>query len=136
MMDTIRKNLLSFCFILIGYTYIYAQNTIVPKNDSSIYASPIIQVRPKFNGDIKEYLADSIRYPKEAREKNIQGTVFVYCIIEKDGSISNIKVLRSPDISLSNEAKRVVSTMPKWKPGMENGVPQRVQYSIPVEFKL
>lgn len=95
-----------------------------------------LQREPKFREDINKYFADSIKYPLEAMKKKIEGVVYLSSIIEKNGSISNIRVLRSPDTYLSNEAKRVISNMPKWTPGMRNGVPVRVQYIMPVHFKL
>jgi periplasmic protein TonB len=93
-------------------------------------------VQPKFpREDVKKYIADSIRYPQEARKEKIEGTVYLDCVIERDGSVSITKVLQSPDSNLTNEAKRVVTTM-KWSPGKRNGVPIRVQYIFPVSFKL
>jgi periplasmic protein TonB len=139
-MNTIRKYLLVLCFILLGFSSLYAQTGLAtaPNDSNKVYEDGYmgVQVQPKFPGDILKYFADSIRYPVEAREKNIQGTVTLIVIIERDGSISNIKVLRAADVSLINEAKRVVSTMPKWVPGKENGTPVRVQRAIPVKFKL
>ena len=138
------KNILAFCFILLGFANLYAQNTDdwhpidspgVPMPDSmKIYT--IVQVNPKFLGGINKFITSNLQYPDSAQKNNIQGTVFVSCIIEKNGSISNITIMRSPDKSLSNEAKRVISTMPNWTPGQQNGKLVRVQYLIPVHFKL
>jgi len=106
-----------------------------PENDSNkIYID--VQVKPEFQGDISKFFTDNIQYPDSARQNNIQGSVYLDIVIEKDGSISNITVLRSPDVSLSKEAIRAVSTMPKWMPGKQNGVPVRVYVNIPVRFKL
>jgi len=138
-MKTTRINFLVFCFASLGYINLYSQNNNslkYPQNDSGIYTSSMIQVQPKFPGDIKKYLADSIRYPDEARKKNIQGTVYVSFIVEREGSISTVKVLRSDNEILNNEALRLISSMPKWRPGKENGVPQRIRYFIPIVFKL
>jgi protein TonB len=147
-----KKNLLAFCFILAGFTSLYAQNnkedSIVrmpriidndappPIADSIKVYTMQIQTPPKFPGSIKQFLADNTKYPVEAKEKNIQGMVIVSFIIEKDGSISNITIIRSPDMSLSNEAKRLIHAMPKWSPGMQNGKPVRVSDSVPIKFKL
>jgi len=100
-----------------------------------LYNTSEVQVPPQFPGDIKKYLADSIRYPDDARKKNIQGFVILNFIVEKSGSVSTITVMRSPDTSLSIEAKRVVSTM-KWIPGKKNGVPVRVHELQSVIFRL
>ena len=71
-----------------------------------------------------------------ALENGIQGKVFVEFVIEKDGSITNVRVLRSVDPSLDKEAIRVVSSMPKWKPGKQRGKAVRVSYTVPINFKL
>ena len=117
----------------------YGQNDTIhkpPWDNAPICEHTFIQEQPKFFEDVKKYLADSIRYPEEAKEKNIQGTVYVYCVIEKDGSISHVKILRSDNTILNKEAIRVIATMPKWTPAKEKGVPQRIEYSIAVNFKL
>jgi TonB family protein len=77
-----------------------------------------------------------MRYPKEAQDKNIEGRVSIQFIIEKDGSIDEVKTLRSPSEILSAEAERVVKGMPKWKPAMHKGKPVRMRYVLPVLFKL
>lgn len=107
-----------------------------PAPPDSIKTYTHVQVMPQFPGDIKKYITDSIRYPEVAKEKNIQGTVYVDVLIEKNGSISSIKVLRSPDTCLNSETKRVISTMPRWIPGKQSGVPVRVWELVPVKFKL
>ena len=85
---------------------------------------------------LEKYLTTNIQYPKKAVRKNIQGKVFVKFVIEKDGSISNIKILRSPDELLSKEAERVVKAMPKWEPAKQQGKPVRFQFILPVNFRL
>ena len=82
------------------------------------------------------YIFKNIHYPQEAKEKGIQGRVFIGFVIEKDGSVSNIRNLRGVDSELDAEAMRVVKSMPKWKPGMHNGEFVRVSYQIPIHFKL
>jgi periplasmic protein TonB len=149
-MNPIRKNFLTLCFILFGFTSLLGQNIkrdsifrigpvidyLPPPDSMKVYNVPDVQIQPQFSGDIKKYLADSIKYPDEARKKNIQGVVYISFIIEKNGTVSTVAVLRSSDTSLSNEAKRVVSTMPKWTQGKQNGEPVRVQEVLPVHFKL
>jgi periplasmic protein TonB len=95
-----------------------------------------VQVHPKFPGNVMKYIADSIRYPEEARVKNIQGKVYISFIIEKNGSVSNVTVLRADNTVLIHEAKRVVYAMPKWTPGKNNGVPVRVKETMAVAFNL
>jgi protein TonB len=83
-----------------------------------------------------KYLGEHIKYPAFAQENGIQGRVTLSFTVEKDGSIANIEVMRSPADELSKEAVRVVSSMPKWKPGKQRGKPVRVKYVLPVVFRL
>ena len=99
----------------------------------------VVQQMPSFPGGdrkLMEYLAENTRYPKECEESCIHGRVIVTLVIEKDGSITNVKVVRSLDPRLDEEAVRIVSSMPKWYPGKQNGVTVRVRYIIPVTFRV
>ena len=99
----------------------------------------VVQQMPSFPGGdrkLMEYLAENTRYPKVCEESCVHGRVIVTLVIEKDGSISNVKVVRSLDPLMDAEAVRVVSSMPKWYPGKQNGVTVRVRYIIPVTFRL
>lgn len=99
----------------------------------------VVETDPEFNGGMEglyEWMSSNVEYPQEAKEKNIQGVVYVTFVIEKDGSVSGVRVVRSPDPMLSAEAERVVKTMPKWKPGMQRNKKVRVQYTLPINFKL
>ncbi len=107
-----------------------------PDNDS-IYQ--IVEQIPKFPGGesaLMEYVSKNVAYPEEAKEKEIQGRVFIGFVVEKDGSVSNVKVLRGIGGGCDEEAVRVIKGMPKWKPGMQKGKPVRVSYQIPINFKL
>lgn len=98
----------------------------------------IVEEMPRFRGgDIDtfiEYVNREVVYPEEAAEYGIQGKVTVSFIVERDGSISNVKILGGVESSLDREAARVVKESPKWKPGLQQGKPARVSYKIPVEF--
>lgn len=99
----------------------------------------IVEQMPEFPGgeaELFHYISKNIHYPQEAKEKGIQGRVFIGFVIEKDGSVSNIRNLRGVDSELDAEAIRVVESMPRWKPGMHRGEPVRVSYQIPIVFKL
>ena len=99
----------------------------------------IVEQMPSFpGGDAKmyEYLGKNIKYPQIARETGIQGRVFVNFVVEPDGSVSNVTVLRGIGGGCDEEAMRVVKNMPKWKPGKQRGKPVRVQYMLPVNFRL
>lgn len=99
----------------------------------------VVEEMPEFPGGMGEclkFLGKNLRYPVEAQKAGIQGKVIVEFVVEKDGSISNPKVVRSVDAGLDGEAIRVISIMPKWKPGMQKGQPVKVKYTVPVSFKL
>ncbi len=94
---------------------------------------------PEFPGGITKlmnYIATTIKYPTEARKAKIQGKVFVNFIIEKDGSVSHVKVLRGIGHGCDEESMRVVENMPRWIPGEQKGKPVRVSFNIPIKFSL
>jgi protein TonB len=99
----------------------------------------VVEVMPKFPGGNKAlytYLGNNIKYPDVAKKEGIEGTVYVTYVIEKDGSVTHVKLLRGVHESLDKEALRVVQEMPKWEPGKEKGKPVRVQYSLPIKYTL
>ena len=99
----------------------------------------IVEEMPSFpggEGKLMEYVAKNIKYPQIARETGIQGRVFVGFVVEPDGSISNVKLLRGIGGGCDEEAMRVIKSLPKWKPGKQRGKAVRVSYQIPVFFKL
>ena len=97
----------------------------------------VVEQAPTFKeGDVRAWLAKNLQYPPVAAENGISGRVVVGFVVERDGSISHVQVLRGVDPSLDKEAVRVVKAMPKWNPGMQNGSPVRVKYNVPVQFKL
>ena len=99
----------------------------------------IVEKMPEFPGGEKallDYISENIVYPQSAKDKNISGRVFVSFVIKKDGSVSDVKVMRGIDEECDAEAIRVVKSMPKWKPGMDDGKPVKVSYMLPVNFKL
>ncbi len=90
----------------------------------------------EFPGDVYAWLAKNIRYPSVCQEQGIQGRVTVQFVVNKDGSIVDAKVVRSPNEDLSAEALNVVKRMPKWKPARQGGKPVRQRYTLPVMFRL
>ena len=97
----------------------------------------VVEDMPQFpGGSVQKWIAKNVKYPMIAQENNIQGKVFVQFVIEKDGSVSDVKVARSVDTFLDKEAIRVVKAMPKWKPGKQRGKPVRVSYTVPINFQL
>ena len=109
------------------------------KTDNAETTFKVVETMPKFPGGTKglmQYLARSIKYPVTAQEKKQQGRVIIQMVIGKDGSISNVKVLRSVSPALDTEAMRVVSNMPKWEPGLQRGQAVAVEYTLPIVFRL
>lgn len=108
-----------------------------PENDNEVFTA--VEQSASFPGGIEafyHYLFSNIRYPEEARTRNVQGKVFLTFIVERDGSISNIKVLRGIGSGCDEEAIRVLGNMPKWNPGLQNGYAIRQQYTVPISFSL
>ena len=99
----------------------------------------VVEQMPMFpggDGALMSYLSSNIHYPTVAAENGVQGRVVVGFVVERDGSITDVNVLRSVDPSLDREAMRVVKSMPKWTPGKQNGSAVRVKYQVPVTFRL
>ena len=99
----------------------------------------IVQLMPCFNGGeeaMYTWLGSNIKYPAVAKEANISGTVVVTFVVEKDGSITGVQLLRDIGGGCGDEAMRVVKQMPKWKEGRQNNLPVRVQFNLPIKFSL
>ena len=99
----------------------------------------VVEQMPEYPGGMRaglEFMARNLRYPTKAQEAGKQGCVIVQFVVRKDGSLSDFKVLRPVDPWLDAEAIRVISTMPKWKPGMQDGKPVSVKFTLPVTFML
>ncbi|HDP54221.1 MAG TPA: energy transducer TonB [Bacteroidetes bacterium] len=100
----------------------------------------IVEDMPGFGGGdsnkFREYIAKNLKYPDIAAENGIQGRVFVAFVVEPDGRVSNVRVVRGVDPALDKEAVRVVQSSPKWKPGMQRGKPVRVSFTFPIIFVL
>lgn len=110
-----------------------------PKNEEENKVFDVVEEQPSFpggQGALMAWLRDNIKYPVVAAENGIEGKVIVQFVVGKNGSISNVKVVKSIDPSLDREAVRVVSSMPSWTPGKQNGTSVNVRYTLPVTFKL
>lgn len=113
------------------------QEEVQEKEEQQVFV--VVEEMPEFPGGelaLRTFIGKAIVYPTVAQENGIQGKVFVTFVVNKDGSVSNAKIARGVDASLDAEALRVVSTLPKWKPGKQRGVPVRVSYTVPISFKL
>lgn len=137
-----KKIVLTIALALMG-------TALMAQNDDATETRPIsaieeevfvvVEEEPEFPGGMEalyRYLASNIKYPELAKKEKIQGTVYVSFVVEKDGSVTNIKVLRDIGAGCGEEAVRVVRQMPKWKPGRQRGQRVRVQYNLPIKFSL
>lgn len=109
----------------------------LPSQNEQVFET--VEQMPQFPGGpnaLFEYLAKSVKYPVVAEENGIQGRVIMTFVLERDGSITDVKVAKSVDPSLDKEAIRVIQSMPKWNPGKQNGSTVRVKYTVPVTFRL
>lgn len=111
---------------------------IVDPDEGKIFT--IVEEMPQFPGGgeaaLLKYLQNNIKYPAMARENGIEGIVYVTFVVDKDGKVKDPKLLRGKEGGLSEEAMRVVKSMPDWKPGKQNGRAVAVQYNLPINFKL
>lgn len=129
------KKLLFFLVALMVASVSVAQNQETPEKR----VFDVVEKMPEFPGGsagLMKWLSDNVKYPAKAEEGGIQGRVVCTFVIERDGSVTDVRVARSIDPLLDNEAVRVLSKMPKWNPGTQGGKPVRVKYTVPVTFRL
>ena len=110
-----------------------------PVKEEETKVFDVVEQMPSFPGGpsaLMQYLNSNIKYPVVAEENGVQGRVVCTFVVEKDGSITDVRVVKSVDPSLDKEAARVVKSMPKWIPGKQNGSAVRVKYTVPVTFRL
>ena len=133
-----RKNVsLKVALMMLVLLFSFMTSTAQTKKNDMVF--DVVEVMPQFPGGqiaMLQYLMKNIKYPEQAMKKGIQGRVAVSFIVEKDGSISNVRPVHSVHPLLDKEAVRVVKSMPKWSPGKQNGKPVRVRFNVPVMFKL
>lgn len=133
-----RKNVsLKVALMMLVLLFSFMTSTAQTKKNDMVF--DVVEVMPQFPGGqiaMLQYLMKNIKYPEQAMKEGIQGRVTVRFIVEKDGSISDVKPVLSVHPLLNKEAVRVVESMPKWTPGKQNGKPVRVRFVVPVMFKL
>ena len=113
------------------------ERAVEKEEESKVFQ--FVEDMPEFPGGaaaLNKYLNNSITYPVIAQENGVQGKVFVGFVVDRDGSITNAVVTRGVDPNLDKEALRVINSMPKWKPGMQQGKTVRVSYTVPINFQL
>lgn len=133
-----RKNVsLKVALMMLVLLFSFMTSTAQTKKNDMVF--DVVEVMPQFPGGqiaMLQYIMKNIKYPEQAMKEGIQGRVAVRFIVEKDGSISDVRPVLSVHPLLNKEAVRVVESMPKWSPGKQNGKPVRVRFNVPVMFKL
>lgn len=133
-----RKNVsLKVALTMLVLLFSFMTSTAQTKKNDMVF--DVVEVMPQFPGGqiaMMKYIMENMKYPEQAMKEGIQGRVAVRFIVEKDGSISDVKPILSVHPLLNKEAVRVVESMPKWTPGKQNGKPVRVRFNLPVMFKL
>ena len=117
----------------------YVQQVVEEEEPEEQEIFQVVEEMPEFPGGMGEcmkFLGKNIKYPTISQENGVSGKVIVQFVVNKDGSVVDPVVVRSVDPYLDKEALRVISTMPKWKPGKQRGKPVRVRYTVPVTFRL
>ena len=131
--------LIAFAFILIGFSQNSFSKDIQTDSTSKGMIFDMPEQMPKYPGGgdaMEQFINNNIKYPAEAKSKNIQGKVYVQFVVEKDGSISDVTIRRGAHKLLNQEAIRVVKLMPNWVPGSTRGKTVRVRYTLPITFSL
>ena len=132
-----KKLLLMSLMAMLGLTTVNAQKTVVAQKNQQVF--DVVEQMPEYPGGMQalfEYLSQNLKYPEDAKQQKVEGRVIAIFVVETDGSISNVEVVKPAFPSLDAEAVRVLSGMPKWAPGMQSGKVVRVKYTVPINFSL
>lgn len=130
-----KKLIMMSLMALFGLTTVSAQKTVIAEKNQQVF--DVVEQMPEYPGGIQalfEYLQQNVKYPEDAKKQKIEGRVIATFVVETDGSINNVEVVKPAFPSLDAEAVRVLSAMPKWKPGMQSGKAVRVKYTVPINF--
>jgi protein TonB len=132
-----KKFIIMSLMALFGLTTVSAQKTVVAKKNQQVF--DVVEKMPEYpcgQAALFEYLQKNVKYPADAEKKKVEGRVLVTFVVNTDGSITDIEVVRKTFPSLDAEAVRVISGMPRWKPGEQKGQKVRVKYTVPLSFRL
>ena len=132
-----KKLIILSLMALFGLTTVSAQKTVVAQKNQKVF--DVVEQMPEYPGGIQalfEYLSQNVKYPVDAEKQKVEGRVIATFVVETDGSISSIEVVKPAFPSLDAEAIRVLSGMPKWTPGKQSGKEVRVKYTVPINFNL
>ena len=132
-----KATLVMGCMLGLGWlaTPVMALDRDVRLMDEDTTIMVVAEVQPEFNGNLNQWIGENVQYPEEAYANQIDGRVFVTFVIEKDGVVSHVRVVRSAHPLLDAEALRVISGLPKWKPAMSGGKAVRFEKTLQIKFK-
>lgn len=122
---------------MFGLSTVSAQKTVVAEKNQQVF--DVVEQMPEYPGGpsaLIEYLSQNVKYPEDAKQQKIEGRVLATFVVETDGSVSNVEVVKPAFPSLDAEAVRLLSAMPKWTPGMQSGKVVRVKFTVPINFSL
>ncbi len=132
-----KKFIIMALMAMFGLTTVSAQKTVVAKKNQKVF--DVVEQMPEYPGGqaaLFEYLSKNIKYPADAEKKKVEGKVFVTFVVDSDGKITDVSLLKKVFPSLDAEAIRVISAMPNWIPGRQKGQAVRVKYTVPIMFRL
>jgi protein TonB len=132
-----RKLLIMSMMVMFGLTTVNAQKTVVAQKNQQVF--DVVEQMPEYPGGMPaliDYLTQNVKYPSDAEKQKIEGIVIATFIVEKDGSISNVEVVKPVFPSLDSEAIRVITGMANWTPGKQKGETVRVKFTLPISFRL
>ena len=132
-----KKLIIMSLMVLFGLTTVSAQKTVVAQKNQKVF--DVVEQMPEYPGGIQalfEYLSQNVKYPADAENQKVEGRVIATFIVETDGTINNVEVVKPVFPSLDAEAIRVLSGMPKWTPGKQSGKEVSVKYTVPINFNL
>ena len=132
-----KKLIMMSLMAMFGLSTVSAQKTVVAEKNQQVF--DVVEQMPEYPGGIQalfEYLQQNVKYPEDAEKQKIEGRVIATFVVETDGSINNVEVIKPAFPSLDAEAVRVLSAMPKWTPGMQSGKVVRVKFTVPINFNL
>jgi protein TonB len=132
-----KKFIIMALMAVFGLTTVSAQKTVVAKKNQKVF--DIVEQMPEYPGGqaaLFEFISKNVKYPDDAVKKKVEGKVFVTFVVDTDGKITDVSLLRKVFPSLDAEAIRVISAMPNWIPGKQKGQVVRVKYTVPIMFRL
>ena len=132
-----KKFIIMALMAVFGLTTVSAQKTVVAKKNQKVF--DVVEQMPEYPGGqaaLIEYISNNVKYPDDAAKKKVEGKVFVTFVVDTDGKITAVSLLRKVFPSLDAEAIRVISGMPNWIPGKQKGQVVRVKYTVPIMFRL